>query len=585
MANRLSKQAVTTYYPAIQEVIGSPARWVLVETRELVTRWKTTFVDLGGYWYWYSTPYTAWETVQRWVYEPAVEAVEGRDARIVTDNQVGWNAGARSISLVSGDLTAKFTLTRGSTGLLCGLVESNYSSGSFNTVRHGVLARAGQLIDIVENGVVVATSTVTFNADTTVIITRRGNVVRYSIGSWSYQSTRASTGAKRLGSAIFTAGDSVFDPEFYASAQLRSTGTWGWGSPFTAGKLSARGSWGWGGEAALNDGFVEVPVPISMKASDYDYCSVSVSVDVEVESTFGFISIEANSVFGVFPVSMRSVAIDIDKCQVNTELPIEMISADYDYGQVAMEIEDAGIFMQSRENLDPPGYYSYSEALAVIDQYIVDPILYAELAEVLEIGVTFDVYIAMSEALAEYLVFTDELTISMVIEAMLVNNLIASDSASDIRRALAQYSTNLETGAVTRYQNFEFDGFVRVGMDTYGWKADGLYKIGATDDDGTSIDAAVEFAAEDFGSARHKRMDTVFFGLATDGDVYVKLLDDEGVENVYRAYQRGGEFRADFERGRSSRYWRLKLELADATDAVLDNIEWVPGMTGRRTGR
>lgn len=585
MANRLSKQAVTTYYPAIQEVIGHPERWVLVESRELVTRWKTTFVDRGGYWYWYSTPVTRWETVQRWYFEPAVESVEGRDAYIVTNNQVGWNAGARSVAFIEGDLTAQFTLARGSTGILCGLVDNNFDPGSFNAVRHGVLARTGQPFDIVENGTIVATSPVSFTADTTVIITRRAGVVRYSIGAWSYQSANFSSGGKRLGTAMFTAGDSLFDPAIYPSAVMRSVGSWGWGSPAEAGKLKSRGTWGWGGVAALNDGYVSVPLPISMKASDHDYCTVVATVDIEMESTFGFISVESNSITAFVPVSMRAVVTDIDMCQVATEIPLEMIAADYDYGHVAMEIEDDGIFMQSLENLDPPGYYSYSEALAVIDQYIFDPVLYAELAEVLEIGVEFDVYIAMSDALAEYLVFTDELSISMVIEAMLVNNLIASDSAADIRRALAQYSTNLQTGAVTRYQNFEFDGFVRVGMDTYGWKADGLYKLGSVDDDGTSIDASIEFASEDFGSARHKRMDTVFFGLATDGDVYVKLLDDAGAENVYRAYQRGGEFRADFERGRSSRYWRLKLELADATDAVLDNIEWVPGLTGRRSGR
>lgn len=588
MTNRLSKQAATTYSPAVEEVIASPARCVTTVTYELRTFWKYVFVDNGRSWYWYSVPYTKRVEVSRYECFPAVEGVEGRDAGLVVDNQPGWNAGARSVKSIGGDLTTTFVIKRSSIGVLAGLVDLNFEPGSFNSVRHGVLAVAGQTIKIVENGVEKQDTGLAFSSDVPVTISRYGSVVRYTIGTYSYTSTTPSAGDKRLGASLYMAGDSVDSPSITGAALLSSRSSWAWSDNEARGKMRVRVPWGWSAQAAVNDGYVATELPFSLKASDYDYGYVSLVLDdasIAVDALSGFIDVEAFGIQFPVPLGMMAVVQDTDFVSVDMAMGMTLSAYDYEYTTVLLEIDDEGIEIFVLEDTDPAGTNSSAEAVAVIDEYVFDPVVFAELAEVLEVGSEISVYIMMTESLAEYLVLSDEATMSMIIEAMLAHTLSVSDSAADIRRALAQYSTNLETGAVTRYQNFEFDGFVRVGIDTYAWKKGGIYKLSGSTDDGTSIDAAVEFAAEDFGSARHKRMDTVFFGLATDGDVYVKLLDDEGVENVYRAYERGGEFRADFERGRSSRYWRLKLELADATDAVLDNIEWVPGVSGRRTGR
>jgi hypothetical protein len=146
-----------------------------------------------------------------------------------------------------------------------------------------------------------------------------------------------------------------------------------------------------------------------------------------------------------------------------------------------------------------------------------------------------------------------------------------------------QYATNLLTGAATRYEGFGFDGFCRVGMDTYGFKSDGLYKIGGGDDSGAPINMLIDFAADEFGTPQGKRVGNVFLGLETDGDVFVRMTDDDDREANYRAYQRRSEFRADMGRGGKSRFWRLRLEVLDSTEARLDNFEWVVSTTGRRT--
>lgn len=80
--------------------------------------------------------------------------------------------------------------------------------------------------------------------------------------------------------------------------------------------------------------------------------------------------------------------------------------------------------------------------------------------------------------------------------------MVFSDEATSVRGELLQYATNILTGAVTRYSGFGFAGFCAVGMDTYGWKTDGLYKVGAETDNGALISAIIDFAASDFDTTQ-----------------------------------------------------------------------------------
>ena len=182
-----------------------------------------------------------------------------------------------------------------------------------------------------------------------------------------------------------------------------------------------------------------------------------------------------------------------------------------------------------------------------------------------------------------FLVLVDGLGASVIVVAGMSGTINLSGAAGAESLELLQYATNLVSGAVTRYSGFDFDGFCRVGMDTYGFKHDGLYRIDGASDSGLPINALIEFQADDFGSPQGKRAGNIFLGLDTDGNVLVRTIEDSGREMNYRAYQRRSEFRADMARGRASRFWSLRLEISDSSHAQLDNIEWVVSTNGRRT--
>lgn len=360
-----------------------------------------------------------------------------------------WDAGGNSLGIQQGDLFVSFALVKGSIGIVAGLAPAG-GAPAYGAVEHGVLARAGQPIQIIESGAVVASTGVVFEDDVQVSVYRLGAEIYYVVGSFYYQSPKPSSGSKSLQAVLFSSGDAIDNP-----------------------------------------------------------------------------------------------AIDIYAPDIANAYLVDTI-----------RFTDAGG---------------------------ADPSIYAGLVDSFELT-TFasadtDIYAGM----VDFLTVLDAGGAQMVIMAGLQSSVSLSSGAGAQNESLLQYATNIATGAVTRYDGFGFHGFCRIGMDTYGFKTDGLYKIGGERDQGASIPALVDLAAEDFDTPQGKRVGNIFMGLSTDGDVDVRTIEDGGQEMNYRGYQRRAEWRADFARGRASRFWRLRLEVIDATHAQLDNIEWVVAPTGRRS--
>lgn len=578
MANRLVKQGVTTYTPAVKEVIAQPARCVTTTTKELVTRWKTVTTTNGNSWSWYTVPITGYENVTRSVCYPAVEGVEGRDSSITFDNLQGWNAGARSVASVHGDLAAEFRFPPGTVGGLCGLCAG--AARSFASITHGVYVTEDGLT-VVEQGAQVALGP-SVPEGTKLRITRAGEVVTYYIADWSYTSELPSAGTVNLAALLYVAGDSVDDPSIVPATFLQSTSEWGWFNSSEGGRLRARSPWGWGGRAVINDGHASVSFDVDGFGADYDYGYARLDIGgwtLEAES--GFPHVEAAGIVTTVPMAMWAGGVSVGVGRAALEVDFRGAGYDYDYGTGFCDV--GGVECYGVEVVEPTGAGSYTEAVAFIDTFTVDPVLFGHFSGTIQAGFTLDVVLAIDASYADFLVLGDEASATMVLEALIGAGVTLSDDPSAVARALLQYATNAETGAVTRYQGFDFKGFVSATGATYGWKRDGLYRLGADSDDGDLISAAIEFAAEDFETAERKRVSNLLMGLSTDGQVFVRLTDDAGVEVTYRAKQRMSEYRAATQQGRSSRYWRMRLELVDASFAELDNIEWVVGATGRRT--
>lgn len=610
MAHRLIKQAIENYVPAIAEVVATPAYSEVAYVKQQVLKWTSEYKTV---YYTYilngqtisipaqiyaGKPYYVEELVPVYTNHPAVAGVPGRDAANVTDSQIGWNGGAQSLAVLDGDFVMHCVVSSIAQGVLVGVQPAGLPSGDFSAITHGILI-SGAKPSAVESGASRITGS-QFSGDISVRIQRIGKVVTYEAGSLAYTSTAESSGPMVMSAVMYAGTDYVDDPQFANAVLLSSVGGWGWADGSGVFALKANSSWGWAGYASVNDGEVRLTLDLEMRAGDEEISSARMVMDEPtITQASGFSDIDRAVASMVIPMAMTALGISVDMGAASMSFGMTMRSGDYDYGEASLVIDDIGIYALSDEK--PEGYVSADEAAFMGDFYMVDPVAYASLVESLSIGTSLDLLMSMDADLADHLVLMDETSIALIIQALLENKIDLADSSSRSSRDLFDYvnsvtgmsgtydfsghtyATNLVTGAVSRYAGFDFDGFCRVGMKSFAFRQDGLYELGAENDNGNAIGTRVDFAAEDFGSAQSKRVGNIFMGLSTDGQVFVRTEEDGGNEMIYRAYQRKAEFRADMQRGRASRFWRLRLEVVDASYTELDNVEWVITPTGRRS--
>lgn len=108
---------------------------------------------------------------------------------------------------------------------------------------------------------------------------------------------------------------------------------------------------------------------------------------------------------------------------------------------------------------------------------------------------------------------------------------------------------------------------------------------------GEPVNAALRTAVMDFGTTRFKRMPDVFFGLSTDGRMFLKVMtrDDktgaryEDWYELQRTKAGPGTARAELGRGLRSTWWQFELCNIAGAGIELDAIELRPMILDKRT--
>lgn len=232
--------------------------------------------------------------------------------------------------------------------------------------------------------------------------------------------------------------------------------------------------------------------------------------------------------------------------------------------------------------MTPKGFVSTHEQLELIDHLSLDASVLFAFHDGVAIGEELSVYLILSVTMYEALSVSDDFTFASILKLFMQEGLSISPKSSIARSEALQYAVNAITGAVSRYSNFGFKQFASAQGVTYAITDNGLYELtGSTDGDNT-IKAAIDFGASDFGTAQRKRVSSVYAGIATDGEAYIRVVGDRGESHVYKAIQYSDEARAHTAKGISARHWRIGLELTDSTYAELDNIEVEIAVSQRR---
>lgn len=152
------------------------------------------------------------------------------------------------------------------------------------------------------------------------------------------------------------------------------------------------------------------------------------------------------------------------------------------------------------------------------------------------------------------------------------------------------WATNLEGSLpVSQYENFGFNSFANVGGEYFAASEDGLYRLGADQDDGQPIDAAVGSMMLDMGTSRQKRVQAAYIGYTASGRIMLKVRsEDDGqvVEDWFEAQQQTAAAPRNqmvrIGRGLRSRYWQFELMNVQGADFELDSLEMYPVPLNRR---
>ena len=92
---------------------------------------------------------------------------------------------------------------------------------------------------------------------------------------------------------------------------------------------------------------------------------------------------------------------------------------------------------------------------------------------------------------------------------------------------------NDDSGATSTYTNYPFNSYAVLGGRAYGLRADGLYLLEGSNDAGANIRASVAFGKQDFGTTINKRVTDVYIGVASDGQLLLKVITADQDEFVY----------------------------------------------------
>ena len=131
---------------------------------------------------------------------------------------------------------------------------------------------------------------------------------------------------------------------------------------------------------------------------------------------------------------------------------------------------------------------------------------------------------------------------------------------------------NTETTAVGWYDNFSFESIVSWKGRELAVGPDGIHELAGDTDNGVRIDSFVESGFTDFGAAQTKRLDNMYFGYTSGGQIAVKaeVYESGHPPSTYLLEARDANAprnsRVTPGKGLWGRYWRLTISNVDGAD-------------------
>lgn len=559
---------------------------------------------------------------------PAVRGVPAIPPSTTYSSQTGWNSGGLSVGGFPANGYAQFVVAPDAIGIVVG-INTGPDTNSPSDCSHAFYAANGSL-SIFERGAVVQAVATNLAARPVLRIVRAGAQVSYFVdGVEVYQSPVSSVGYARIDAALYVAGDYVDDPAVgvvqraaastsvgvvslidrrprgranvgvittargragneYRSAATTVVGVASTADGYAVNNVVALTAVGVVGVAQQARNTVRVSLPsINTLAADGGYAFVEATYagGYEVESDGGFPEVQFSGVFALAPPpSACSFGPSGGIGDVTLVGPAaDTVGADYAYAQVVSNYEGAYSVLALAPWLSADAIF-IDEAVLVSTEFIPFVAIHANFSTVVEVGDSLTVDLEVIDgfewlepvlAAATFAELSDK-------TAEMVDVIYVTDQTMDGGAPSRQIATVTTTAAATNYNGFDFLSLHHMGrLGSYAVRPDGVYRVG----DGLPVSALVDTGSSGFGSYAPKRLEAIYIGMRTDGDLIAVVRAEDETERTYRVIQRPDYMRVSTAKGDSSKEWRLRLELTEAQAGDVDIIQFVVSEQPRRWSR
>jgi hypothetical protein len=145
-----------------------------------------------------------------------------------------------------------------------------------------------------------------------------------------------------------------------------------------------------------------------------------------------------------------------------------------------------------------------------------------------------------------------------------------------------------ESQALSTYTNYPFNSFAKFNGVYLGASDAGIFALAGANDAGAPIDAVARLGITDFGTTHIKRVDNMYVGYRTDGELLLRVTTCDNSTYDYTLASTGAaglyNRRVQVGKGLNARYWQFEIQNVDGAEFELNSVDIAFSALTRRVG-
>jgi hypothetical protein len=513
-------------------------------------------------------------TERRRRYVPAVPGTAATPggsiaAALAATLSIGWTGGARSLGVLTTDGHAVFELSAVVGGIVVGFNDVDDST-SFLEINHG-LYFSGGTVRVIEGGAIKASVGSYVNGDTFKIDRASGTVTYYKGATLLYTSLVASTGTVFLDVSMYAAGDAITDPVLTETATALTGGS-------GAITLTALGALGFEGDAQAQ-AVLQLPMLTFIASGGIAQPQIAYGGAGMPALLAGGTGLTGET--GSSAITLRALDAlgwqltgGVGRGSAGVTMPALEITADALEGNLNATLGGAPVWTTAAMEGPRVAVATITSEIGVTSTLLVIALKSGVMSSTMTVD---DDQLVQAIRLA---------TMSTAVTVSAATTRTSSGDTTGRDDGFEVWSIDLDSLAGSMYEHYDFNSYADLEGVAYGAKADGVYLLEGDRDEGAiPIRASVDFGRHNMGTNLEKRVPHVYMGVATSGQLVLRVTVDGGPSYNYTALNPKDQqqvVRFDPGKGLKGSYWKFELFNVAGVDLDVDTIEFTPVIVPRR---